>query len=292
MRTLVYLSYGQGGHIRETVFSILSALDRAGPGPRTFEIVVYTDDDRPFKGLPVAFEILDKDRLHDWTGPHGYKHRRKIMTMVDALDRYRGRVAFIDSDTWFKRSPGTLFDRIAPGRPCLHLREGRLASVRDGHGYDRLAGFLAQNDLLAPDGHALAIPANPMMWNSGVIGMDAADAHLLPRVVDLIDGIWSRFQAVHTIEQFALGDVLERHTDVQTSDDIVFHYWMDVLRTPFQATLQSILPARADPKLVLQDARRVYAHRPRPRLRRRCKLAVVHRLQDAGLLQHRMRASG
>ena len=106
MKTLVYLSYGQGGHVGETVFSILSAFHRAGPGPRDFGIVVYTDDDRPL-----------------------------------------------------------------------------------------------------------------------------------------------------------------------------------------QAALPSILPKLQDANWV-EEARRVYAHRPRPRLRRRCRLAVVHRFQDAGLFRHRMRASG
>ena len=291
MKTLVYLSYGQGGHVGETIFSILSALHRAGPGPRDFDIVVYTDDDRPFIGLPVRFEPLSETRLRDWTGPHGYKHRRKIMTVMDALERYRGRVVFVDSDTWFKRSPSTLFGRIAPGRSCLHLLEGRLASVRDGHGYGELAAFLAGRELLGPDDRALEIPIDPPMWNSGIIGMDSSDARILPEVVGIIDQIWSRFQGVHTIEQFALGHVLERRTRIRTSDDVVFHYWMDVLRAPFQAVLPSILPELRNLNSV-EQVRRVYAHRPRPRLRRRCKLAVVHRFQDVGLFHHRMRASG
>jgi hypothetical protein len=48
--------------------------------------------------------------LDVWIGGSNHNHRRKIMVVIDALQRYGDSVAFVDCDAYFLKAPGSLFD--------------------------------------------------------------------------------------------------------------------------------------------------------------------------------------
>jgi hypothetical protein len=163
-KLVVYLSYGQGAHVDENIYSILTLFRFLSPQDRRWRVVVYTDDPAPFRGLPVTIEPLGPAVLADWAGPFGYGHRRKTMCILDALQRFRRPLMFVDGDTWFRRHPRSILDRVEPGRAFLHLRERRL----------RLDP--AWRDWSAPADMSADMPADPVMWNSGVVAVHPADA--------------------------------------------------------------------------------------------------------------------
>src|SRR5262249_7910549 len=152
-------------------FSLLSAFRFLKDRVQNYRFLIYTDNAAAFDGLPGTIECLDAARLREWLGPHGYIHRRKMMAVVDSFTKYPEVTAFIDSDTWFIRSPDELFSRISPGRSCLHLAEGPLMITFTKKSWRNLAKILACACLVDEHGRTVNIPPDSTMWNSGVIGL-------------------------------------------------------------------------------------------------------------------------
>jgi hypothetical protein len=276
---LVFLCHGSGAHRDETIFSILSALRHEVGAARAFRIAVYTDDAGGFEDLPVTVHVLDAATLAEWQGVDGYPHRTKTHTMIDVFERYRVPAVFSDSDTWWKRSPARVIERIRPGRCVFHLLETRLLDS-PGHGRHALSQFIASTPFSGMDGRPLQIELNAEMWNSGIVGLHPDDAWLLAHARHLADQMWATIPRgpKYTLEQFTLTQTLSRSLDVTESDDCVFHYWLDDLRLPFRAALPGLL-ARTQDLDVKQRATVLHLHRPRPRgaLRARQLAKLVYR---------------
>ncbi|WP_152045247.1 hypothetical protein [Aureimonas psammosilenae] len=287
--TLLYLCYGTGMHQQEAVFSVLSAVHKAGSGLKRLRIVVYTDDRTPFEGLPVEFRDLSKEELAAWDGPHGYRHRRKIMAMADSLERFPGKVVFLDSDTWFLRSPEALFRTVTGEKRPLHLPEGSIATVR-APGFAAWHRYLLGHRFDAANGAKFAIPSDIVMWNSGVVGLTSDDRPLMAEALRIVDQMTATFDEAPTAEQLALSHVIQAQREAVSSDGIVFHYWVDRMRRQFQDGVPQALAATAGLP-VRERARRVYASRPRPSWLRLQKVAAKRLAQRAGFMRNRLRTS-
>lgn len=257
-KTLVYLCYGQPRYRQETMFAILTAR-RWMEGIEDIDIIVYTDQPAEFDWLNVEARGLGPDLLEAWMGRGTYPFRRKVACLADLLQERGGKIVFADGDTYFRTNPLRLFDRIGPGHGCLHMREIRLTR-REGTAGAILADLFAKDRVLDLEGNPVKLRPNESMWNSGVIGIDSNDHHLLDEALHLMDEIWQREERVHTVEQFALGHVMASGM-LREADDVIFHYWQDDLRRPFLDKLPTLLDeARARP---LSDAATwSYAFRP------------------------------
>lgn len=256
-RSLVYLSYGgKDVQVAETKYAILSALRVLKPSDG-IGILLYTDLPNLYSDLQVEIRAISPHELEEWMGPGKYQYRRKAEVVRDALARKLHPVAFIDSDTWFVKSPDLLFDLIGPGRTVLHVKEG---PIGDSH--------YGPNNALAKhfDTHhyGAGIGAESVVWNSGVIGLDPADARLVGNAITLIDQIWAAFPMVDTLEQFAISHHFAAETTVRAVDDVVFHYWPAPLRKPFHTVLVDAVERTKDlPPLYRANV----LHPLRPRLR-------------------------
>jgi GT2 family glycosyltransferase len=135
-------------------------------------VEVATDRPGAFEGLPVETRPLSREELRAWGGPSGFGHRRKIAALADALARRGAPAALLDADTYLRAHPDRLFERIGPGRSVMAGREGR---VRPRHG--PLHAILRAG-LRIPFGREAeeVVPEGAPMWNSGVVGVDPADA--------------------------------------------------------------------------------------------------------------------
>ena len=288
-RALVYLSYGTGPHVDEIIYSILSVHHWIDPAESGIEIIVYTDMPVAFAGLGATIVELDDDRLREWSGPMNYAHRRKPEAMRDALARTGGRVAMIDGDTWFRQSPAALFDRIAPGRAILHIREYRLGFHDDSQS-KLFAALLAGREWHDLSGRPITIGDNPAMWNSGVIGLDPSDVGLLDEALHLLDQLAEAAPAIHYIEQFAVGHCLAP-LQLTEAADAVFHYWPLHLRDPFKQRLAAVLAVGK--RMPLRDrAHRAFNARPRASIAAHARMAVKTLLFRLGVPTGGPRASG
>lgn len=289
---LLYMSYGRDCYHQETMFSILSARrflcreadDRAADAIRP---LVYTDRPADYAWLGVDVRELTPGLIDEWVGS-GYPFRRKIACIVDALDRAAGKIAFLDGDTYFRRHPARLFDRIGPGRACLHLRELRMTR-RPGTAGSRLGPLFDRQVVRDADDRPVQLRRGEVMWNSGVVGIDAADAGKAHAALRLIDDVWAHEQRVHTLEQFALGHVLD-DGGLRESGDVVFHYWHARQRAPFLARLPDII-ARARQMPLAEAAEWSWRQRPVERPLRRAAGLVRDAVHGAGINHRWTRAS-
>lgn len=285
---LLYMSYGRDCYHQETMFSILSArrfmrwTDGAAVRP-----LVYTDRPADYQWLGVETRELTPALMTEWVGS-GYPFRRKIACIIDALDRATGRLAFLDGDTYFRRHPQRLFNRIGPGSACLHLRELRLTR-RAGTAGSALGPLFDRGIVCDEDGRPVRLHPREAMWNSGVIGVDVADADRVRAALRLIDAVWAHEQRVHTLEQFALGHLLA-DGELRESDDLVFHYWHARQRAPFLARLPAII-ARAREMPLDEAAKWSWQQRPVERPVRRAAGLLRNVVHRAGIDHRWTRAS-
>jgi hypothetical protein len=290
MSTVVYLSYGKGPHEQEVIFSLLSAWYWAMPGRDDVRFAVYTDHPETFAGLPVEIEKVSPKTWGEWSGPAGFNHRRKIMALRHAIGRWDAKTVLLDGDTWWRNRPAVLFDRIGPGRSTMHLREGRVETLRHhSPTAQALATLFATHSFTDFHGHTKVFESSEWMWNSGVIGLDPADAGLLDEVLYWNDALCS-VARLHVLEQFALGYVLGQRTRLEEAGDCVWHYWPCYMIQPFRKRLPGIMAATCALPLA-ERAAACYRHRPRPTPARRAKSLVMRGLQVIGLQAPRPRCS-
>jgi hypothetical protein len=140
---------------------------------------------------------------------------------MKALDLFKGKVALIDTDTYFLRDPLALFERIAPDSSVMHAFEGTLGTDR------LLAPLLDKINRDAPADPVLpTYPISPAtrLFNSGVLGLDYADRAVVDDVLPLLGALY-RIHPAFNIEQFAFSVVLDRRTSLNDSTKLLRHYY-------------------------------------------------------------------
>lgn len=264
---IMYLCYGAEQICRQAIFSILSLLRVTGEGPRDFRLIVYCDRPDLFERLPVEVVEIDTTTLDLWLDGSDYVHRRKTCAVLAALERFGGKVIFVDTDTYFTRSPMPLFDRVGPGRACFHILEGFIRSTATTP--DRaLVRQLEDGEHRLASGKPVVVDARTPMWNTGVVGVDAADIALVREALALSDAIWAAAdpegmdgKKIHHGEQFAMGFAF-RDCLLGEAADRVYHYWPWPMKAAFNGLLPDLTASGvADPSPANLD--RIFGFRPR-----------------------------
>lgn len=255
--TLLYLVYGAASYHREAVFSIASAHARLVETPgAAVAIRVCTDDVAPYAGLPVEIAPLDAATLQRWRAPHGYHFRAKHVALRETLASSE-RAVLIDTDTFFHRSPLALFERVRPGTLLCNRIGATYGSRRQHPLYRTLAAHLQARGLAADDMRLL---------NSGVIGLDRADAAVLDRSLELMDELFPLAEGAYTLEEFVLAVARdERGIALAECPDDIHHYWSR--KRIFRAKIDAWLAKHGDAPLspaALADTAAVTDALPRP----------------------------
>jgi hypothetical protein len=236
MSTVLYLCYGDGPHAAEVRCSIASAWRFGDPAADGVRFAVYTDRPSAFEGFPVALTEVSAAEWAEWSGPHAYRHRRKIPALRLALAESGGPVVLVDGDTWWHRPPRRLFARIGPGRAVMHIREGRLDRVADPL-YRRAREIVAQ--MTAPAGEG-PLPTTAHMWNAGVVGLHPADGDRLDEVLAWTDALCAASTGVHVLEQLAFSHVLACRVRLSEASDVVIHYWLAAWRAAIRDHIRRV----------------------------------------------------
>lgn len=255
--TLLYLVYGADTYHREAVFSIASAFARLRATPdAALDIRVFTDNPAPYTGLPVSVRNLDAATLQRWREPHGYHFRAKHVALKEVLADAR-RAVLIDTDTFFHQPPQALFDLVRPGSLLCNRSRGRYGEHRNALLYRALAQHLQPRGLGGDD---------MLLLNSGVIGLDRADAALLDRSVALMDEFLPVAQGAYTLEEFMLAVAChESGLQVAECPTQIHHYWSrkQIFRAKIDAWLAKHRAAPLAPA-ALADTARISGELPRP----------------------------
>lgn len=265
--TLLYLVYGADTYHREAVFSIASAFARLRETPdAALEIRVCTDAPVPYEGLPVTIMPLDAATLRHWCEPHGYHFRAKHVVLRDTLAS-AGRVVLIDTDTFFHRSPLALFEHVRPGTLLCNRIGGRYGAQSEATLYRTLAARLQARGLAADD---------MALLNSGVIGLDRADAAVLERSLELMDELFPFAEGAYTLEEFVLAVARdEARMALAECPTEIHHYWSrkQIFRAKIDAWLAKHRTAPLSPA-ALDDTMAVTDALPRPPLPTRLRIKL------------------
>lgn len=254
--TLVYLAFGSDTYHQEALFSIASAFAAAREsGDQVPDILVLTDNPKPYNLVPVRIRLLDKATREAWSQPHGYHFRIKHVALRKILDEHEIAL-LIDTDTLFNVSPLRLFERIRPGTMLCNVVSRPYGECRDSPLYRNLHEDLKARGLADDDMATL---------NSGVIGLHRNDAPVLDHSIALMDELYPRSEKAYVLEEFCLAIAARGRVQLVDCPDLIHHYWSR--KTLFRAKVRAWLRKHGQQPLsdaALADLRHVSIDIPRP----------------------------
>lgn len=225
MCSLLYLVIGDRPALRRELDLSLLSLDRcAGPWTRE-NVTVRIYSDRPielpetFTGLDVNVQVLTADELQEaMKCGNDFILALKPWVIRHCLNKTKGAVLFVDTDTCFIKDPAPLFEALRRGHLILHLRENWIKARR------QMSSYFKTNKLKRLDGSRIDVSPREYMWNSGVVGIGNDRVALLDEVMNFIRQL-SENQRWHVMEQLAFSIFWARAGRVIEADRYVFHYW-------------------------------------------------------------------
>lgn len=242
--TLVYQAYGREDIIRQSLFSVLTFLRWKLP----HRVLVYTDQTAAlvdfFAGFPqVEIVGISPDQIKRWRGAIDFVHRVKIEVLLDAVERSKDSILYLDGDTVFLKNPEEMIGLVGPGQSVMHIMESRLDQARDPL-TKKMAKF-CRSETFALQRGTVAIPLMTEMWNAGVIGLHVSRAKLLEKILELTDVAYARYQK-HVIEQLAVSYFLQSTGKVMAASPWVLHYWQtkEIWQARIDTFLRSFTSAR------------------------------------------------
>lgn len=279
---LAFACWGGGIYAQEIAYCVATARYWLGKHASQVRIVVYADEVEPFANMPVEVIAVSSQQLREWRGPDDFSFKIKIHVVADVLRRYGKPALYLDSDTYFMKSPLKLFRKLRPGTTYMHCYESVL---RDSPDQDyalipRKMNAAGVTDRLGVLDH---FPEDMPSYNAGVIGIHPADASLLDDVLHACDQLY-RITGVRTSEQLAFVHVFTKQTHIKQALGVIYHYYTYRLRSAFQPILPGLLAEAA--KVPESDrAAWLYARRARCRFRRRVRVHVEFALRRLGFLK-------
>jgi hypothetical protein len=234
-KNLVLLSYGNTSEYQRGVFCILSFFAWCENCELHTRIVLYTDNPDFFRqflaNLQIKYVYLNDAALEEMSGQHRFSHRIKIAVINETFQNYPNEdILFIDTDTFFYTKPTFLLNHFVEGKCYMHKQEYTLkesvnifasynqpefplAFLNFIHGRKFLVGGVEQ--MFGPD-HC--------SWNSGVLGLDKNFATYIPDVFNITDAFYVNSKWFVS-EQLAFSLVLQSISEINPTDEFIFHYW-------------------------------------------------------------------
>ena len=205
-KVLLYIVYGEDQiYYDGAIFSFLTF--KYWQSENNIEFVVMTEMPEKFSTYPFTVIKMSEAQKNDWSLDGKYHFRIKNRGLAFVMDRLQleesDRILFLDTDTYFKKSPLQLFDLIQFDQALLYLNEGLIYKrkrfsiyVENLEGISITAGKVDYK-----------LSKKSALWGSLMIGLmgnmrqslDWAD-ELMLQLFDLVPA--------HTIEEFSLSEIL------------------------------------------------------------------------------------
>lgn len=225
MTNIVYQAYGRKDIIYQTVFSILSLIETSKI--KDLRVIIYTDDIDCLKKFFasydfVHYELLTKEQMTIWKGPHNFHHRMKIEILKDCSKKYDGNILYLDGDTYFVSDIENIFKRITENQSVMHISEGNVKKSKDPL-TKKIHKFLKENKI-SVNGKEVKVSDDYAMWNAGAIGLHRKHHAIFQDIIDYTDELFGRYPK-HIMEQHAASYYMLQTASVVPCDDILEHYW-------------------------------------------------------------------
>ena len=219
---LVYIAFGNDDFRNEAMSSILSYL-LLKPQPDDATVLIYTDLPGHFKALetapvPIVCNEIKPEQWKLWRGHIDFVHRIKIEVILHTILTYGGNTLYVDSDTYFLKSPAPVFEALAKGERFMHVYESTLKTSKGFHAsvYENLKKY--------PEAEWYHTLSGASMYNAGVIGLSATEEPLLRKVLALTDTLYA-LHPTHVMEQLSFSMSMPIDGRLEQAAPYILHYW-------------------------------------------------------------------
>jgi hypothetical protein len=200
----VIVAYGnQLGYHHGAKFQILSAW-RKWYSKSDVGVCVATDKPELFEDYPVRLVQITEQNAFDWS-LNGIQHFGiKLRALEKAILTSEIDVSLLlDTDTYWKKNPRTLANRIKPNHAVMFCDEGQVKGARN-LSIKRFDEGLENREIpWANKSYKLSNLSH--MYNSSIVGLHKKNIDLLARAFELFSALEPHVEA-HTVEQFSLGE--------------------------------------------------------------------------------------
>jgi heptosyltransferase-3 len=208
-KILLYIVFGDNkGYYDGAKFSLLTFMNWVLIEDPV-EIVILTENPDEFESYPVMVFPISVEQRNEWSLDGKYHFRIKNRGMTYIMDQLeltgQDKILFLDTDTYFHKSPLPLFDLIQTNQALFYLNEGLIYKRKRFQVYiDHLEGKPIQID-----NDVYELSKESTMWGSLMIG-------IMPNMrpsLDWADQLMQVFIETvpsHTIEPFSLAESLLR----------------------------------------------------------------------------------
>ncbi|SHJ06964.1 hypothetical protein SAMN02745146_2181 [Hymenobacter daecheongensis DSM 21074] len=218
---LLYLVFGSNikNHFQAN-FSILTFLEhRAG----LTSITVVTDAPAFYRHLADSVTVLpvDEKTLQEWKGEYNFFWRIKLKALEYVARQFPATpILYLDSDTFLHGSFSALHDTLRQGTALMHEPEGALSAL--GSKTEKLMWAQTQGKTYG----GVALTAQHLMWNAGVVGIPAQRGpEAIALALRICDELSRQQVTPRLIEQFALSVALAETFGLQAARPYIGHYW-------------------------------------------------------------------
>jgi len=222
MNYVAYIVYGKNeGYFLGAKFSILSLLAN---NTDELKIVVLTDNENYFQGLPVITLPLTQDEKDNWSLNGRYHFRiknrglDKIITTLNLSDL--DKIIALDTDTYFKKPITPIFDAIDNRHSTIFRNEGK---IRDKPRFKVYKDALDGKHFTTPSGSTYTLSADAEMWGTLLWGFQISNRHLLDKADDIMLCLLEVVVS-HTIEPFSLSESIKSDHNLFESKAYVLNY--------------------------------------------------------------------
>jgi len=222
MNYVAYIVYGKNdGYFIGAKFSILSLIANSSD---ELKIVVLTDNEEYFQGLPVTTLPLSQREKDNWSLNDRYHFRiknrglNKIIITLDLSDE--DKIIAIDTDTYFKRPIKPIFDAIDNEHSTIFRNEGK---IREKPRFKVYKDALNGKYFTTPSGLTYTLSADAEMWGTLLWGFQISNRHLLDKADDIMLCLLEVVDS-HTIEPFSLSESIKSEHNLFESKAYVLNY--------------------------------------------------------------------
>jgi len=208
-KILLYIVYGEDQTYYDgAIFSFLTFKNWLLEN-NNIEIVILTEKPEKFEGYPVKTLLMSSQQKKEWSLNGAYHFRIKNRGLAFVMDKLKlngfDKILFLDTDTYFHKSPLPLFDLIQSNQAVFYLNEGLIYSRKRFLTYVKnLKGIKIEID-----GEIYELSKKSALWGSLMIGI----GYNMRSSLDWADKLMLKFFELvpsHTIEPFALSESLLR----------------------------------------------------------------------------------
>ena len=208
-KVLLYIVYGEDQTYYEgAIFSFLTFKHWLNDSDQ-IEIVVLTEKPELFSSYPVSTLLMSAKQKNEWSLNDQYHFRIKNRGLAYVLDKLElnnlDKILFLDTDTYFHKSPLPLFDLIQSDQALFYLNEGLIYKRKRFNVYVQSL----EGKVIKIDGENYKLSKESSMWGSLMMGITAD----MRSSLDWADKLLLKFFDIvpaHTIEPFSFSESLQR----------------------------------------------------------------------------------